>query len=216
MTTTTSASAAATGQRLRGDKRVAILSGALQAFAREGFTRASIDTIANEAGVSTRTIYKHFTDKTSLFATVITESAATVAAQEIALIALHLDAVASRDQVEPALAAFAHAWLSDTGQPDAHRALVRQVDTEADHLSAEAVAAWWQAGPACVRAELAARLHRWAEADLLRVDDAERAAVHFARLVSATPDPPRTLTTERGRKDWITAGVRAFLHGYHA
>lgn len=214
MTETTSASA--TGPRLRGDKRAAILSGALQAFVRDGFSRASIDTIANEAGVSTRTIYKHFTDKATLFTTVITESAATVAAQHTVLVERHLDAVASRDQVEPALAAFAHAWLSDTRQPEAHRALIRQVDTEADHLSAEAVAAWWQAGPARVRAELAARLRRWAEADLLRIDDAERAAVHFARLISATPGPPGTPTNTRGGKDWITAGVRAFLHGYHA
>jgi len=33
---------------------------------RDGYTRASIDAISAEAGVSTRTIYNHFTDKAML------------------------------------------------------------------------------------------------------------------------------------------------------
>ena len=48
---------------VRSDKRRAIIDGALAVFARDGYTRASIDAISAEAGVSTRTVYNHFTDK---------------------------------------------------------------------------------------------------------------------------------------------------------
>jgi len=65
--------------RRRPDKRRAILRGALNVFAHDGYTRASIDAVAAEAGVSTRTIYNHFSDKAELFQTVIHESAAQVA-----------------------------------------------------------------------------------------------------------------------------------------
>ena len=56
------------------DKRRAILAGALTVFARDGYTRASIDAIAAQAIVSTRTIYNHFQCKAHLFQTVIQES----------------------------------------------------------------------------------------------------------------------------------------------
>ena len=45
---------------MRPDKREAILRGALTVFARDGYTRASIDAIAKEGEVSTRTLYNHF------------------------------------------------------------------------------------------------------------------------------------------------------------
>src|SRR5918999_1741983 len=69
------------------DKRRAILAGALTVFARDGYTRASIDAISAQAGVSTRTIYNHFQDKAQLFQSVIQESAAKVAAAQAAIIA---------------------------------------------------------------------------------------------------------------------------------
>ncbi|GAB3799760.1 TetR/AcrR family transcriptional regulator [Micromonospora zhanjiangensis] len=216
MSETTSTAATTGSPRLRGDKRAAIIGGALKVFARDGFTRASIDAIAGESGVSTRTIYKHFSDKTAIFTAVIADSAAAVAARESALIEHHLDGVTDSEHVEPALLAFARAWLSGTTQPDAHRALVRQVNAEAEHLGAEVVSVWWQAGPARVRSELAARLRHWAEVRLLRIDDAERAAVHFSRLVSAMPGPPGASYAAAEQEDWIAAGVRAFLNGYHA
>src|ERR1700716_94258 len=68
------------------DKRRAILTGALTVFARDGYTRASIDAISAEAGVSTRTIYNHFQDKAQLFETVIQESADRAAEAQIATI----------------------------------------------------------------------------------------------------------------------------------
>src|SRR3954469_9773079 len=49
----------------------AILDAATTVFLREGYERASVDTIAAEAGVSKRTIYNHFRDKRELFVTIV-------------------------------------------------------------------------------------------------------------------------------------------------
>jgi len=54
-------------------KRQAILSGATEAFRREGYESASMDRIAEVAGVSKRTVYNHFGSKDALFAAVVEE-----------------------------------------------------------------------------------------------------------------------------------------------
>ncbi|WEV25420.1 TetR/AcrR family transcriptional regulator [Streptomyces sp. 71268] len=48
-------------------KREAILQAAVEIFLREGYDRASVDAIAEEAGVSKQTIYNHFGGKERLF-----------------------------------------------------------------------------------------------------------------------------------------------------
>ena len=55
----------------RVDKRNAIVDAAKRVFLRQGYTEASVDAIAVEAGVSKQTIYNHFGDKERLFHTVI-------------------------------------------------------------------------------------------------------------------------------------------------
>ena len=64
-----------TSTRLRPAKREAIEHAGLRVFARLGYTRASIDLISEEAGVSTRTIYNHFENKLGLFSAVLLASA---------------------------------------------------------------------------------------------------------------------------------------------
>lgn len=53
-------------------RTTALLSAATRVFLREGYGNASIDKVAAEAGVSTRTIYERFKNKADLLATVIT------------------------------------------------------------------------------------------------------------------------------------------------
>src|SRR5271154_7640518 len=48
-----------------------LFSAATQVFLREGYGLASIDKVASEAGVSTRTIYERFKNKADLLAAVI-------------------------------------------------------------------------------------------------------------------------------------------------
>ncbi len=52
-------------------KRDTILGGASEVFRTEGFDSASMDRIAEVAGVSKRTIYNHFGSKDALFAAVV-------------------------------------------------------------------------------------------------------------------------------------------------
>lgn len=49
-----------------------MISAATRVFLREGYGAASIDKVAHEAGVSTRTIYERFRNKADLLASVIT------------------------------------------------------------------------------------------------------------------------------------------------
>src|SRR5882724_649463 len=50
----------------------ALIGAATRVFLREGYGRASIDKVAREAGVSTRTIYGRFRNKADLLTAVIT------------------------------------------------------------------------------------------------------------------------------------------------
>lgn len=200
--------------RLRPAKRAAIMAGGGEVFARDGYQRASIDAIAAASGVSTRTIYKHFADKSALFAAVIENAASAVADEEIDLIERRLSPVTRADEVEPTLIGFAGDWLTGPPQSATRRALIGQVHAEAAHLGDEVVTTWWQAGPGRVLAEFAAVLARWSEAGLLRVPDADRAALHFSQLVSATPGPPTAPITPEERRSWIADGVSAFVRAY--
>ncbi|WP_329087103.1 MULTISPECIES: TetR/AcrR family transcriptional regulator [unclassified Streptosporangium] len=56
-----------TTSRGRIDKRQAILGAAFIVFAREGYARAGMQEIADEAGVAKPTMYNHFSDKAVLF-----------------------------------------------------------------------------------------------------------------------------------------------------
>jgi TetR/AcrR family transcriptional regulator, mexJK operon transcriptional repressor len=52
-------------------KHAAILNAATDVFLREGYARASVDTIAAAAGVGKQTVYGHFGDKQQLFLAVV-------------------------------------------------------------------------------------------------------------------------------------------------
>ncbi|WP_027344038.1 TetR/AcrR family transcriptional regulator [Hamadaea tsunoensis] len=195
------------------DKRRAIVDGALALFARDGYTRASLDAIAAEAGVSNRTIYNHFADKADLFQTVIQDSTRRVADTMVATVDRHLGKVTD---IESDLVDLGLAWLGVlTSELAPHFALVRQINAEADHIPPAALKTWLDTGPGRVRRELAGRLAELAERGELRVDDPARAAGHLMLLISADNLTDRTALHDPGeRRAMVTAGVRAFLHGY--
>jgi AcrR family transcriptional regulator len=194
------------------DKRRAILAGALTVFARDGYTRASIDAISTEAGVSTRTIYNHFQDKTDLFQTVIQESATRVAEAQIAIIDRYLRKVTD---LEPDLIEFGRALVTPMPDYADHFALVRQINAEAGHIPPAVIETWQETGPLRVRRELAGRLARLAAEGRLRVDDAEAAALHLMLLIAGGNSAhSRSASTAEGITATVTAGVRAFLYGY--
>ncbi|HEY7484947.1 MAG TPA: TetR/AcrR family transcriptional regulator [Streptosporangiaceae bacterium] len=194
------------------DKRAAITAGALTVFARDGYSRASIDAIAAEAAVSTRTIYNHFLDKARLFQAVIQESAGRVAEAQIAIIDRHLSEVTD---LEADLIAFGRAWSTPMPDYADHFCLVRQVNAEAGHIPQTAIDAWQQTGPLRVRRALADRLRGLADRGLLRIDDPEQAALHFSLLISGlNPSYRGSVVPADETAKVVASGVRAFLYGY--
>ncbi|HEY8718529.1 TetR/AcrR family transcriptional regulator [Pengzhenrongella sp.] len=197
------------------EKRASITQGALVVFGRDGYTRASIDAIAAEAGVSTRTIYNHFEDKQQLFLSVIQQSATRVAAAQIGLLDRYLERVTD---LEADLVALGCAWTKPMAEFTDHFALVRQINAEVGHFPQAGLDAWQETGPRRVHRELALRLRRLADEGRLAIGDADRAATHFVLLVGseltsrsyfgAIPFEESEVT------EIVTAGVRTFLHGY--
>lgn len=201
----------------RGDKRRALLDGALLVFAEDGYTRASIDTIARRAEVSTRTIYNQFGDKATLFEAVIVDSAQRTADAQIIIVQRYLSKIVN---IEDDLIEFGRVWVSSAPEQAPHFALVRQIHAEAGHIPEATLRAWQEAGPLRVRAAIAEHIRNIAKAGHLTVADADLAAVHLVQLVAgdattrtyhgAIPLPAEELHR------LADAGVRAFLHGYAA
>lgn len=198
-------------------KRRAILDGALTVFARDGYARASIDAIAETSDVSTRTIYNHFTDKASLFAAVVEDSATAVSSAHIDQIDTILGGIASAEDLAPALIACGLALHTVVPPQAPHWGLVRHVHADADHISADVIDTWRRLGPARVKRQLALHFADLDRRRLLRLDDPATAAVHYSALTGSAwgsamhPDPSPERAVEH-----MTRAVTAFLHGYAA
>ncbi|MEU7584490.1 TetR/AcrR family transcriptional regulator [Streptomyces sp. NPDC041068] len=164
------------------EKRRAITSGARTVFGREGYTRASIDAIAAEACVSSRTIYNHFGDKEGLFRAVLLESAASVTAATEALFEKHLRKV--RD-IEEDLLDFARDWVGQAEAHPGHFSVVRQIIPEGQRLPADVLDEWQRIGPRATQEALGRWLLDLGRQGLLAVDEANarKAARHLALLV---------------------------------
>ena len=182
--------ATATTDTRRGmpEKRRAIMRAARAVFGREGYTRAGVDTIALEAGVSNRTIYNHFTDKEQLFQTVALEGAEQVTAAIAEILERHLRKIV--DVREDLIAFGLERVAAVTEFPD-HFALVRTIEAEAARIPTDVLEAWRDVGPLSAHKRLAPYLRRIAERGLLDLDDPERAANHF-NLLTITDVNQRT------------------------
>jgi AcrR family transcriptional regulator len=182
-------------------------------FARDGYTRAGLDAIAAEAGVSNRTIYNHFTDKAELFQAVIQDSTQRVADTMVDIIDRHLSKIVD---LEADLVDFGLAWLGVLNSPLApHFALIRQINAEWEHIPPASLKLWQDNGPGRARRALGERLHRLAERGDLAIAAPERAAGHLMLLISAENLTDRAaLHDENALKAMVTAGVETFLYGY--
>jgi AcrR family transcriptional regulator len=198
-------------------KRRALLDGALAAFAMDGYSRATIDGIAAQAGVSSRTIYNQFGGKAQLFRAVIVDSAQRVAAAQTAVVRQHLCGITAAADVEPALTAFARAFATPDPAFTQHFALVRQIHADLGHIPADVVHAWQEAGPRRVHSEIATQLRRISRLGLLAVSDAETTTDHLVALATAGAAQRRLSGPQPDTREvhrLADAGVRAFLHGY--
>lgn len=198
------------------EKREAIVCGARRVFGRDGYTRTSIDAIAKEAVVSTRTIYNHFPGgKAELFRVVVEEGASQVVDAQVAAIDRRLFKVTD---LESDLIDFVLAWTEPTQRFPDHFAVARQLSAEVGHIPQEILDSWRRAGPGRSLEVAAERFGELAREGLLDAPDPYRAASHFFQLTLgevidrsyrwAVPLP------EDECAELIASGVRAFLRGY--
>ncbi|MEU4318349.1 TetR/AcrR family transcriptional regulator [Nocardia fluminea] len=82
MSTSAIRSSGSGGRPHGGDpgKRRAILDAAIATFLRDGYERATLDVIAERAGVAKQTAYNHFGDKQTLFLAAVDDERSRVAA----------------------------------------------------------------------------------------------------------------------------------------
>lgn len=199
------------------EKRRAILEASRKVFGRVGYQGASIDVIAGEACVSTRTIYNHFENKEQLFSTVLIDSSEQVAAAHEAMIERHLGSTSSAAALEADLVGLAKDWARPRPEFTDHFAITARINAEGENFPVDLHDAWQKAGPLRVQRTLAARMARLAERGLLHVQDSELAAQHFVVLITNTWGRGRagmdTLSDDETH-EIATAGVHAFLYGY--
>ena len=198
--------------------RALIMAAAARVFLQRGFPGTSVDDIAAEAGVSKRTVYNVFDDKEQLFRAIIGEAIATAERFSHDFAATTAEA----DDVEAALTTLARelaaSVLSGRVVP-----LRRLLIGEASRFP-EFAAEYYERAPGRVMAAVATALRTLDERGLLRIDDAELAAEHFAFLAIG-PSLDRALFDLASDTDATTAeraveraerGAAAFLRAYAA
>jgi TetR/AcrR family transcriptional regulator, mexJK operon transcriptional repressor len=195
-------------------KRQTILDAATTVFLVNGYVGTSMDEIAALARVSKQTVYKHFSDKESLFTAIVTaavDDAGDPVAAEVA-------ALAESEDLAADLRALARALLSRVMQPRLMQ-LRRLVIGEAGRFP-ELGRAFFEHGAGRTIEALTASFERLTERGLLRAQDPQLAAAHFNWLVMAAPvnramllgDDAIPSTTELDR--YADGGVTAFLAAY--
>ncbi|KUL23663.1 TetR/AcrR family transcriptional regulator [Streptomyces regalis] len=199
--------------RGRMDKRRAILEAALRVFARVGYTQASLDMIATEAGVAKPTIYNHLGSKENLFRHVMTETAARSNAKTLEVLESFPN---DPGELRPGLEDVAHK-LVDCYCDEQSEAVRRLLYAEAVRFPDlfDAVRA---SGPNQFTDALAGRLARLANAGHLRINDPERAANQFIALVYDELPEMSALGTRPLDPEQVgqvvTAGVDTFLRAF--
>jgi TetR/AcrR family transcriptional regulator, mexJK operon transcriptional repressor len=190
-------------------KGAAILDAAKRLFTTQGFDGVSMDQIAAEAGVSKLTVYSHFGDKETLFAS----AAKAYCEQQLpaSLFEAHLELPLRERLLQIGRAFFA--MISSPEAVAGHRILCtpQMADSPVPRM-------FWEAGPKRVQEAFAELLRRRVAAGELRIDDVPRAASQFFSLLKG--EPHAQLVFGCGRCDpgdteaHLGATVDMFLRAY--
>ncbi|MFI6501248.1 TetR/AcrR family transcriptional regulator [Nonomuraea typhae] len=196
-------------------KRRAILDAARTLFLRNGFAGTSMDDVAAMAEVSKQTVYKHFADKQSLFAELITLD---ISQMEVDPHPLEL-AMPGTDDLEHDLREYARMHLSVVMQPPLLR-MRRVLIGEADRFP-HLARAWYENGPERSCAIFAGWFEALDRRGLLHAPDPMLAAQHFNWLVLSIPlNKAMSMPVEGAMfsddelRHYADAGVRVFLAAY--
>ena len=190
-------------------KRTQILEGSWKVFVEVGLAGASVDRLAEEAGVSKPTLYKYFESKEAIFLTLITEHVRSVEGGRFALDPL-------MGPPETLLKQVGIGFLTVLMQQrtlDTFRLLIAEAPRFPDLGPAfEAV------GPARGQAALVAYLETLDQSGVLAIKDARLAGQQFMALCECgllRRAHTRAERPSRSRIDRIvTSAVEVFLRGY--
>jgi TetR/AcrR family transcriptional repressor of mexJK operon len=170
----------------REARRAAVLDAAVGLFGQRGFTATSIEAVAAEAGVTKRTVYAHFTDKTGLF----------VAAVDRLHEHEHATDLPGADLLTVA------ARIVQTLHSDHAVTLHRLVIAEATHLP-ELAATFYRRGPAASIRALAGHLAAEPDGDPGRAETLYTLLLgeaHRQRLLGLAPAPEPAEAREHARR----------------
>ncbi|MEA3133594.1 MAG: TetR/AcrR family transcriptional regulator, mexJK operon transcriptional repressor [Gammaproteobacteria bacterium] len=158
-------------------RAASLIAAATRVFLREGYGSASIDKVASEAGISTRTIYERFKNKADLLGAVISRLVDRDMASVLATDDL--------DRLEPrqALTLIGQTITGQACSPDS-AALFRILATEA-HRFPELAAKMRGSAKARVDSAIAAYLRAQVRRGTLTLRDPDRAAALFLQMVCA-------------------------------
>lgn len=192
--------------RLIKEKR--ILAAALKVFSESGYSGASMDAVAEAAGLSKPTLYQYFESKEQLFATMMLQK------RDDMLLPLR-EAVSGR-MVEQ-LHGFAWAYADTVMQPDL-LSLARLTIGEVQRFP-ELGRAYQAAGPDRVLEGLMASLRAYRDGGSLTFDDAELAAQDLWGLILSAPRTqalykPDFKITREALARYVHNGLRVFLRAY--
>lgn len=157
----------------KGRKYDQVISGAREVFMREGFEGASVDEIARDAGVSKATLYSYFPDKQALFLAVLQGECDI---QKRASMDIEFQQRSVPDALHHIASCMLSFFLSDEGL-----SIFRVCVAEAQRFP-EIGRAFYDTGPRTAIAQLAGYLRSEKAAEVLNIDDPERAADTFMQL----------------------------------
>ena len=196
--------------------RAAALEAAMSLFLRNGYGATTMDEIAEEAGLTKRTLYNNYANKAALFTEAVTEAMALAEGFARALDDDYFDQAAA----DPSTT------LHELGERLAATILRPPVIALRRLLVSEAGAfprlpkEYFERAPGAVLGALTRGFQRMKKQGVLEISDARVAAEHFAYLtVGALLDEAILLGTVPPRKKALgkaAAGVRTFLIAYGA
>jgi TetR/AcrR family transcriptional repressor of mexJK operon len=192
------------------EKRAAILEAAMGLFPARGYDGASMEAIAQAAGVSKLTVYSHFADKEALFGAAVTECCAQ-------MLPHRLFAPEPRLPVQAALTGIGRAFV-DLMMDERANSLHRVMVSQAGH-NRRLTEIFFGHGPRAALQEMELFLRTANAEGSLRVDSPAQAAEHFFCLLKGEPHARMVFgccgSAGRGEIDaHLAATVDMFLRAY--
>jgi TetR/AcrR family transcriptional regulator, mexJK operon transcriptional repressor len=197
-------------------KRSAILDAATELFLTREYAGTSMEDIASAAAVSKQTVYKHFTDKETLFREVALGSVEPVGSA----FRVEVTATAEADDVPAALQALARTYTDAVMSPMLLRR--RQLVLREAGRFPDLAHKYHETGPRRAIAGLSTAFARLADRGELMIKDPRVAATQFAFLVIGEPLDTamfRGVDRRRTRRELhalADAGVEVFLAVYRS